>query len=82
MFHNVGKIDRIIRFVAAVVLAVVYYSGIVGGDAASVTLFLAATLAITSLRRCCPIYALFGKGTCGIEKPKSEPKIKTKNLEL
>ncbi len=77
--HNVGKIDRIIRVLIAIVIAALYYTGILESEA---FLFLAVLLAMTSLNRCCPIYSLLGFGTCGIEVDKSEKKIKTKELKL
>jgi len=43
---------------------------------------IAVVLAATSLRRCCPIYALLGMGTCGTGVDEKEATIKTEKLDL
>ncbi len=82
MIHNVGKLDRIIRGSLSIFLAVLYITKVVDGTWGDIALALAILLGITSLRRCCPIYALLGFGTCGIETKESETKIKTEKLDL
>lgn len=82
MLHNVGKIDRIIRLSLALVFVVLYYLKIANGSWDSYFIFGAALLFITSMRRCCPLYALLGFGTCGIESDGSEPIIKPKKAKL
>ena len=82
MFHNVGKTDRIVRAILAVILGVLYFTKTVEGDWANGTIIAAIILLMTSLRQCCPIYALLGFGTCGIDPGKSDKKIETKKLEL
>lgn len=80
--HNVGKIDRIIRLSLALVLAVLYYLNIANGQYNTYFIFGAALLLITSMRQCCPLYALFGFGTCGIATDTKEPIIKTRKIKL
>ena len=82
MLHNVGKIDRIIRLSIALVLVVLYYAKIANGAWDSYFMIGAALLLITSMRRCCPIYALLGFGTCGVETDSKEPVIPTKKVKL
>jgi hypothetical protein len=82
MLHNVGKIDRIIRLSLALIFVVLYYLKIANGSWDSYFIFGALLLLITSMRRCCPIYALLGFGTCGIASEEKEPAIKTKKLKL
>ncbi len=77
--HNVGKIDRWIRFGIAAILMILYYTKIVEYQA---VIIIALILAATSLRRCCPLYALLGLGTCGIETDKTDRVIDTKPLDL
>ncbi len=82
MFHNVGKIDRIIRIILAVLFATLYFTNIVEGKWADGAIILAIVLAMTSLRQCCPLYAILGFGTCGVKSDKSEITIKTEKLKL
>lgn len=82
MMHNVGKTDRIIRGIAAVILAILYITKTLEGTWGDIALALAILLGITSLRRCCPLYSLLGFGTCGIETQATETKIKTEKLDL
>jgi len=77
--HNVGKIDRLIRIIAATVLVILYFTNVLESG---IFLFIALTLMLTSLRQCCPIYALIGKGTCGVEPVKTDKKIETEKLDL
>ena len=80
--HNVGKIDRIIRLIIAAGIIILYFTNIISGRLGNISLFVAALLFMTSLRKCCPIYALLGFGTCGVDTGNVEPKIKTKKLKL
>ncbi|MBA4409757.1 MAG: DUF2892 domain-containing protein [Bacteroidota bacterium] len=82
MFHNVGKIDRIIRVVLAVILATLYFTKVVEGSWGTGIIIAAVVLLMTSLRQCCPIYALLGFGTCGIDPGKTDKTIKTEKLKL
>ncbi len=82
MMHNVGKTDRIIRGIFAIILAILYITKTLEGTWGDIALALAILLGITSLRRCCPLYALLGFGTCGIETKESDTKIKTEKLDL
>jgi len=82
MLHNVGKIDRVIRLSIALVLVVLYYLKVGNGQWDNYFVFGAAMLFITSMRRCCPLYALLGLGTCGIQTEAKEPIVKTKKLKL
>ena len=82
MLHNVGKIDKIIRLSIALVLVLLYYFKVGNGAWDSYFVFGAGLLFITSMRRCCPIYALLGFGTCGIQTDQKEPVIKSKKIDL
>jgi len=82
MFHNVGKIDRIIRLSVALILVVLYYLKIASGAYDTWFIVGAVMLAVTSLRQCCPIYALLGFGTCGIDTSDKKPVIETKKINL
>ena len=59
MKPNVGNIDRIIRAMLAIILAVLYFSGMVTGTLGIILLVLAGVLLLTSLINFCPLYAPF-----------------------
>ena len=82
MVHNVGKIDRIVRLFLALIFVVLYYLKIANGAWSNYFIFGAVMLFITSMRKCCPLYAILGFGTCGIESDVKEPIIKTKKVKL
>ena len=67
MKKNMGGLDRIIRFIAAVVVAVLYYTGIIEGTLAYVLLALGAIFLLTSFVSFCPLYALVGLNTCKVK---------------
>lgn len=64
MKKNMGNIDKMLRVLVAVVIAVLYYTGMVSGTVAIVLLVLAAVFLLTSLISFCPLYAPFGLSTC------------------
>jgi hypothetical protein len=64
MKPNMGNTDRIIRIVAAVVIAALYFAGALSGLAATILLVVAAILVLTSFISFCPLYAPFGISTC------------------
>lgn len=80
--HNVGKIDRIIRISVAVVIAILYFTNVIEGKLANTLGIIGIVLAMTSLRQCCPLYAILGMGTCGTDVGESDVKIKTDKLNL
>lgn len=57
MKPNVGTNDRITRAVLAIILAVLYFSGMVTGTLGIILLVLAGVLLLTSLISFCPLYA-------------------------
>jgi len=71
MKKNTGNTDRLIRIVLALVLAAVYFSGIVTGTNAIVLLTLGAIFLLTSLVGFCPLYALVGINTCPAKSVKN-----------
>ncbi|UCG38349.1 MAG: DUF2892 domain-containing protein [bacterium] len=73
MKHNMGRVDRTLRALAAVVLAYLVLSGSVGGALAVVLGVLAVMLLGTSLLGYCPPYALLGISTCKCEEHRKPP---------
>lgn len=60
MKANVGNTDKLIRFVLAFILIVLFYTNVVTGTLAYVLLVLAAVFLLTGLFRFCPLYLPFG----------------------
>ena len=63
-----GKADRLIRFLIAIVIALLYYLKIIEGTFANVLLALAGIFLATSLIGYCPAYSVFGIRTCSFKK--------------
>ncbi len=68
MKKNMGSTDRIIRIIIAAVIAVLYYTGAIGGTVGLILLVLAGVFVLTSLVSFCPLYAPFGINTCPAKK--------------
>jgi len=71
MTKNMGTIDRIVRALIVVAVAVLYFTGIIGGTLAIILGIGAIVFLATSLTSFCPLYALFGISSCAV-KPKSD----------
>lgn len=68
MKKNMGSADRIIRFIIAVVVAVLYFTNTITGTLGIVLLVLAGVFVLTSLISFCPLYSLVGLNTCPVKK--------------
>lgn len=68
MKKNVGSADKLIRLIIAVVLVMLYVTGVVSGTLGIIFLILAAVLVITSLISFCGLYPLLGINTCKTKK--------------
>jgi hypothetical protein len=68
MMKNMGSPDRVIRVLIALVAALLYFTGTVGGTLGIILLIVAAVFLVTSLTGFCPGYLPLGISTCG--KPK------------
>jgi fatty acid desaturase len=68
MKKNMGSADRIIRFILAAVVAVLYFTNTITGTLGIVLLVLAGVFVLTSLIGFCPLYALVGLNTCPVKK--------------
>ncbi|HOY28847.1 MAG TPA: DUF2892 domain-containing protein [Flavobacteriales bacterium] len=64
MKPNMGSTDRILRTVVPVVIAFLYFTGVIPGTLGIVLLVLAVVFLATSLMSFCPLYAPFGISTC------------------
>ncbi|WP_299161306.1 DUF2892 domain-containing protein [uncultured Eudoraea sp.] len=68
MKKNMGSADRIIRFIVAAIIAVLYFTEIIGGTLGIVLLVLAGVFVLTSFVSFCPLYAPFGISTCAVKE--------------
>lgn len=68
MKKNMGTADKIIRFIIAAVIAVLYLTNIITGTLGTVLLVLAIVFLLTSLISFCPLYLPFGLSTCAKKK--------------
>jgi hypothetical protein len=64
MKKNVGKIDRIIRILIVIALAVLVYAKVVTGTLAIIFIVAGVVLLATSIFNTCPIYCALGWSTC------------------
>lgn len=68
MKRNVGVFDKAFRIVAAIVIALLYYFGVISGTVGLVLIIVAIVLLLTALLNFCGLYALFGCSTCSKKK--------------
>ncbi|MDZ4752052.1 MAG: DUF2892 domain-containing protein [Flavobacteriales bacterium] len=68
MKTNMGKTDRIVRILLALVFGALYFTGTVSGTFGFVLLGLGAVFVLTSAVSFCPLYSLFGFKTCPTPK--------------
>jgi len=63
-----GNIDKIIRILVAIVIAVLFFTNVISGTLGIVLLVLAGVFVLTSLISFCPLYTLVGINTCPKDK--------------
>ena len=63
MKKNMGTIDKVIRILVAVIIAVLYYTNQISGTTAIVLLVLAGIFIVTSFMSFCPLYYPLGIST-------------------
>lgn len=63
MKKNMGTIDKAIRILIAVAIAVLFYTEVITGVVEIVLLVLAAVFVLTNLISFCPLYLPFGLNT-------------------
>lgn len=64
MKPNMGSIDRILRVIVAIVIAILFFTNVISGTVGIIALVLAAVFVLTSAISFCPLYAPFGISTC------------------
>lgn len=63
MTKNMGSIDRGVRVAAAVLVAVLFAAGVIGGTTAIVLGIIAVVFVLTGAVGTCPLYLPFGFST-------------------
>lgn len=71
MKKNMGSADRLIRVIAAIIFATLYFTGTVTGTLGIVLLALGAVFVLTSVVSFCPLYLPFGLSTCSTKEQKA-----------
>jgi len=64
MKKNMGTVDKAVRIIIALVIAGLYYGGVISGTVGIVLLVFATIFILTSLISFCPLYSIFGISTC------------------
>jgi len=63
MKKNLGKIDKVIRVLIAVVVVALYFAQVISGTLAVILLILSGILVVTTFIDFCPIYYALGLST-------------------
>ena len=63
MKKNMGTLDKVVRILAALVIAGLYFSKVISGTVAIVLLVVAGIFIVTSFISFCPLYFPFGIST-------------------
>ncbi|MBL4708968.1 MAG: DUF2892 domain-containing protein [Flavobacteriales bacterium] len=63
-----GNIDRLVRFLIAIIMGLLYYQGIIEGTVAIILGLISLIFIVTSFVNFCPIYTLTGLNTCSVKK--------------
>lgn len=72
MKRNMGSGDKFLRVSFAVLIGLLFSSGVITGTLGVILLIVAGILALTSLVGFCPLYALLGFSTRNPKKPKPQ----------
>lgn len=65
MKKNIGPADKVIRVLLAIVVSVLYFTGVISGTTGIVLLAAGGILLATVFIDFCPIWAIFGINTRG-----------------
>jgi hypothetical protein len=68
MKANMGNTDKVVRIMAAIIFASLYFTGTVTGTLGVILLVLGGIFVATSLISFCPLYSIFGLSTCPVKK--------------
>jgi len=65
---NMGIPDRAVRVLAAIAIAVLFFTGTISGTWGYVLLGVGFIFLLTGIAGSCPLYSLFGFSTCPVKK--------------
>ena len=68
MKKNMGNLDKGVRIIVAIAIALLYYFDMITGTLAYVLMAVAIIFLITSVINFCPLYTLIGINSCKIKK--------------
>lgn len=68
MKKNMGIVDKVIRIIVALVIAILFYTGVISGTLGIVLLIFAGVFLLTSFISFCPLYTIIGINTCPAKK--------------
>ena len=68
MKKNMGNLDRAIRLLMVVVIAILAYTDVISGTWLYILLGLAGVYILTSFFAICPLYSLVGVSTCKVKQ--------------
>lgn len=68
MKKNMGGLDRVVRLLIVVAVAVLAYMGLISGTLMYVLVGLSGVFFLTSLVGFCPLYSLVGLSTCKVKQ--------------
>jgi Protein of unknown function (DUF2892) len=68
MKKNMGTADIIVRLLVAALVAILYFTNVIGGTLGIMLLVLAGVFLLTSAIGFCPLYAIVGINTCPVKK--------------
>jgi len=63
MKKNMGTMDKAVRILIAVVIAVLFFTNVISGTLGIILMVLAAIFVLTSFISFCPLYLPFGLST-------------------
>lgn len=63
MKKNMGTIDKVIRILIAVVVAVLYFTNVISGTLGIILLVVGGILLLTTIINFCPIWGMLGIST-------------------
>lgn len=68
MKKNMGTLDKGIRVVIAIAIALLYFFNVISGTLAYILMAVAIIFLLTSLINFCPLYTILGINTCKLKK--------------
>jgi len=63
-----GKVDKTIRIIVALVIAILFFTKIITGTLGIILLVVAGVFLVTSFISFCPLYTLVGCNTCKVKE--------------